>query len=443
MLEPSASEKFKIECCVNPVTGLFPKVRVLSLEPVFPPDAANGRSIHVYELVRNLAGQGHQVHIFSTWAGGDLSAPGITCSPISARNIPFLYLQYIVTILYLSLFKRYDVVYTRNTLFGVLGAFFFKTLRRTKLVCEVNGIADDEFDLEWSRNLTAGSQETPKSSIRDRMNRQFAKFSERYIVDKADAVVAVTEGIKTYLVDRYGLPEMQVSVIANGANTDIFSPRDRHEARCLLGLPVEDRYVCFVGNFAPWQGVEYLIQAVPEIVSRYPCVRILLVGDGAMRQAWAALADSVGALSHIRFTGAVPYEDVVLYIGASDICVAPFISRRNERIGLSPLKIYEYLACGRPVVASRINGITELLTRSGGGIAVAPEDPRELAGAVLHLLSNESLQRKMGCSGCAYVTANHTWEKVAANVAGILANSTNGVPLPLDAGDMRQGGSNE
>lgn len=422
------------------MTGLFLKVRVLSLEPVFPPDAANGRSVHVYELVRNLAGQGHQVHIFSTWAGGGLSAPKITCSRISARNTPLLYLQYLGTILYLSLFKRYDAVYTRNTPFGVLGAFFFKTLRGTRLVCEVNGIADDEFDLEWNRDCTTGSRKVQRSSIRDRMNRLLAKFSERYIVGKADAVVAVTEGIKTYLIDRYGLPEARVSVIANGANTDIFFPRDRHEARRLLGLPVEDRYVCFVGNFAPWQGVEYLIQAVPDIISQDPCVCILLVGDGAMRQAWTSLADSVGALNHIRFTGAVPYEDVVLYIGASDICVAPFISRRNERIGLSPLKIYEYLACGRPVIASRINGITELLTRSGGGIAVAPEDPRELADAVHRLLSSESLRREMGYRGCAYVTANHTWEKVAADVAGTLANNTNGAPSPLDAGDTRPRG---
>ena len=151
-----------------------------------------------------------------------------------------------------------------------------------------------------------------------------------------------------------------------------------------------------------------------------------------MKQAWMDLADSHGILEHILFTGVVPYEDVPLYISASDICVAPFISRRNERIGLSPLKIYEYLACGRPVVASKINGITGLLARSGGGITVMPENPHELAEAILYLLQDDSLRRKMGSNGCTYVMTNHTWAKVASNVADVLAGNARDISFPLD-----------
>lgn len=414
-------------------------VRILSLEPVYPLDAANGRSIHVYELVQNLARQGHQVHIFSTLTEGNLSVPGTTCSRIPVRSTPLLYLYYLGMILYLSFAKRFDAVYTRNTPFGILGAFFFQTLLGTRLVCEVNGISEDEFDLVSDQNRETVSLKNLIPSIRDRMNCWLAKFSERYIVSKADAVIAVTEGIKVYLINRYDLPETRVTVVPNGVNIDIFSPMDQREACRLLSIPDGNRYICFVGNFAPWQGVEYLIQATPEIISRFPRARILLVGDGAMRGAWTALADSLGVLKHIYFTGVVPYEDVVLYIGASDICVAPFISRRNERIGLSPLKIYEYLACERPVVASSISGISELLVCSRGGIAVTPENPHDLAEAILHLLQDDDLREEMGSSGCAYVTENHTWAKVAANVAGILAAGAGEVPSPPGVGDVLEG----
>ncbi|MDD3932230.1 MAG: glycosyltransferase family 4 protein [Methanoculleus sp.] len=397
----------------------------------------------MYELVRNLARQGHQVHVFSAWPEGGLSGPRTSCSHLSARGTPFLYLQYLLTVIYLSLFKQFDAIYTRNTPFGVIGTFFFKLFQRARLVCEVNGIADDEFDLEQGLDPKASRQEVLAPSVRDRMNRKLAKFSEYYVISKADGVIAVTGGIKQYIIDRYGLPEARVSVIANGANTDIFTPRSQQEARRLLGLPDSDSYICFVGNFAPWQGVESLIQAVPSITSRYPCVRVILVGDGAMKQAWTDLANSLGILEHILFTGVVPYEDVPFYISASDICVAPFISRRNERIGLSPLKIYEYLACGRPVVASKINGITGLLARSGGGIAVMPENPHELAEAILYLLQDDNLRGEMGDSGCTYVMENHTWAKVAADVAGVLTGSAKGVSSPLDMEICRQRGRNE
>ena len=91
----------------------------------------------------------------------------------------------------------------------------------------------------------------------------------------------------------------------------------------------------------------------------------------------------------------------------ADVCVAPFIRVRNERIGLSPLKIYEYLACGKPVVASDIKGIGDLLRNSNAGIGVKPEDPVELANAIIKLLKNEKLRGKMGKNGRKIVINNY------------------------------------
>src|SRR5690606_2863783 len=139
-----------------------------------------------------------------------------------------------------------------------------------------------------------------------------------------------------------------------------------------LGLELETPYVCFVGNLAPWQGVEYLVKAAPSILSRFPECHFLIVGDGVMKDNLLKLCRELGVEDKFIFTGVVAYDRVPLYINASDICAAPFILARNAKIGLSPLKLYEYMACGKTVVASNISGVSDVLEASGGGILVPP-----------------------------------------------------------------------
>ena len=103
----------------------------------------------------------------------------------------------------------------------------------------------------------------------------------------------------------------------------------------------------------------------------------------------------------------------------SDICVAPFIKRRNAKIGLSALKTYEYLACGKPIVASSIPGVKDLIEFSGGGITVNPENPGELATAILELIPNESTRAILGEKGRKYVVENHSWNSVARKILEI------------------------
>ena len=141
----------------------------------------------------------------------------------------------------------------------------------------------------------------------------------------------------------------------------------RSRVRAELRLEESEKYVCFVGNLAAWQGVEFLIYAAPLILEKCPDVRFLVVGDGAMKNKLLEITSELGLSDKIIFTGRVPYESVPLYINAADVCVAPFIKGRNAKIGLSALKTYEYLACGKPIVASSIPGVKDLIELSGGG----------------------------------------------------------------------------
>jgi len=138
-----------------------------------------------------------------------------------------------------------------------------------------------------------------------------------------------------------------------------------------------------------------------------------------MRDKLLEIASKMGLSDKFTFTGRVPYEDVPLYINAADICVAPFIKERNSKIGLSALKTYEYLACGKPIVASSISGVKDLIDLSGGGISVTPEDPGELANAVVKLISDQKTRNMMGEQGRKYVVENHSWDGVARKILDI------------------------
>ncbi|WP_269851138.1 glycosyltransferase family 4 protein [Methanosarcina horonobensis] len=243
--------------------------------------------------------------------------------------------------------------------------------------------------------------------------------SERFNYRYCDRIVSVTDKLKDELVRLYSVPAEKVLVINNGANTDIFKPMDQKQARAGLGLDDSKKYVCFVGHLAAWQGVEFLIRSAPFILEKLPDVRFLVVGDGVMRDKLMEIASEMGISDKFTFTGRVPYENVPVYINAADVCVAPFIQERNSKIGLSALKTYEYLACGKPIVASSIPGVKDLIDLSGGGISVPPENPGELANAVVKLISDQKIRNIMGEQGRKYVIENHSWDGVARKILDI------------------------
>jgi glycosyltransferase involved in cell wall biosynthesis len=384
---------------------------ILFLEPLKSFEGANGKMTHSCELIDGLAAGHNRLYIFSAIDLPFVHTDRIVCSPIPDRGNLRLYGSIVRSILRNGASRRYDVIYTRNSFFGVLGDIFSGRVHGTPVICEVNGFFGDEI------RLLDGSHSS--SGITAWMNQTLCRVSEHYLLKRADSIIAVTEGIKRHLVEEYGVDEKRITVIENGANTAIFRPGDQDQARKDLGLDLSARYVCFTGNFAPWQGLPDLIRAVPEVHNTCPAARFLLVGDGVMRERCIELADELGVRDLVHFTGRVAYERVPTYVTASDVCVAPFIRDRNGTIGLSPLKVYEYMGCGKPVVASDIAGVRELLERSGGGIPVRPEDPGAIASAVSMLLTDAGKRVQMGRAGCEYVRKNNSWEIVARKVGEV------------------------
>lgn len=369
----------------------------------------SGSNVHILELLRNLKKYTDIVLFAPGQKSVDRTLSGIKYVPVIDNKYlvqPSYEFMLSFYLLYSCIRNRPDVLYLRQNSFPFFPIILCKLLKIPSIV-EVNGIVLDELKVESSQSFAY------------RVFSSLALRSENFNYRHCDRIVSVTDKLKDEIVRLYSVPENKIHVINNGANTDVFKPLDLEQTKAKLQLENSKKYVCFVGNLAAWQGVEFLVQASPLIFKKCPDAHFLIVGEGVMKDKLMAITSELGLSDKFTFTGRIPYEQVPLYINAADVCVAPFIKERNSKIGLSALKTYEYLACGKPIVASSISGVRDLIESSGGGISVTPENPEELSAAVVTLLLNENMRVFMGNKGRRYVVENHSWDGVSRKILDI------------------------
>jgi glycosyltransferase involved in cell wall biosynthesis len=211
----------------------------------------------------------------------------------------------------------------------------------------------------------------------------------------------------------------KVTILQWGANVRQFDPAryvragaEANELRLRYGIPPNAPVVGFAGSFRAWHGAAEAIRAFRIVRARIPDAHLLLVGDGPER---GALEASVGdpSSSGIIFTGAVPYRAVPLHLALCDVAVAPFVPSLHAPLRAfgfywSPLKIFEAMAMGLPVVTTAVEPLTAIVR--GAGIAVPERDTGALASAMADLLSDAPRRRALGAAGRARVVAEWSWE---------------------------------
>jgi glycosyltransferase involved in cell wall biosynthesis len=230
------------------------------------------------------------------------------------------------------------------------------------------------------------------------------------VAKKADALIVVTRGIKEYLIE-HGIDKYKISVVSNGVNINLFKPVDNISSLDVLkgqyNISSKSDLVAYIGSMTPWQGVEYLISAASLVLKECPDTQFIIVGDkGPMLNQWRDLVKSNGLSDSFTFTGSVPYDKVPLHINIADICVVP---KRELKSGYSPLKLYEYMACAKPIIATNTAGF-EILEHYNSGILVNPKNSQEFANAIIKLLKNKQLRKEMGERGRKLVVEHYSWD---------------------------------
>ena len=367
-------------------------MNILFLAPDVNLRRERGDAVHVRELCAQLATLGHAIVLF---AGG---GPDDTVHGVRRVMPSNTTLSQIVQATKLARGWA-DIIYERR--FSPKLSWAVSSLTGLPYILEVNGVLEEETP---EGGLAGGFGEAVKALIRGAMVRRAAR------------IVAVSRGVRAYLITKYHLTPKQVIVVPNGANTTLFSPKEKESCRKELGLAQNGPVICYVGNMTSWQGVDDLLRAIAEVRQRITRIIVLLVGDGPDLVRLRSLASSLGITQHVRFEGTVPYERAPVFIGASDVCVAPFKRARKA----SPIKVFEYLACARPVVACDIDEVGDLLRNTGGGLAIPAGDDTAIASAIVWLMEHPAQASEMGIRGRRAIEAEKSWLATARKVERIL-----------------------
>ncbi len=215
---------------------------------------------------------------------------------------------------------------------------------------------------------------------------------ERSLNRVTDRVIAVSEALRRELIRKEGLPADKVTTIYNGIDPGcVPSPGERRKALCRLGLPFgKGKLVGTVARLAPQKGVTYFLRAAAMLVKDYP-VNFLIVGDGPLRRQLQKEAASLGLENRVLFTG--ERDDVPVILAALDVFVLPSLTEGF------PFTILEALAAARPVVATRVGGVPEIITDNLTGLLVEPGDPAALALAIARLLGDREKALSLGRLG--------------------------------------------
>lgn len=203
-------------------------------------------------------------------------------------------------------------------------------------------------------------------------------------------------------------------VIRNGVDPVRFSPLSQELVRRELCLIDQGPYIGFVGGFFPWHGLDTLVDAIAIVARSYPTVSCLLVGEGLMKPTLEAQVRRLHLSRYIHFVGRADFNEVPRWIAACDVCVV--LHRQTRSYPGDSMKLWEYLACGRPVVATAGPGYGDTVGDLACGLSARADDPSDLARQIIALLDNAELRENMGQRGRSAVLQSHTWSARAAQL---------------------------
>jgi glycosyltransferase involved in cell wall biosynthesis len=218
------------------------------------------------------------------------------------------------------------------------------------------------------------------------------RFFDRLARTRVDRFIVVSQALKRRLVESWGVPEARVALIHNGVETDRLVPAsdsdDRRRLRQDLGLPEHARLLCAVGRLVWQKGFEHLLLALPGVLARVPEVGLAIVGEGPLRAELEGRARRLGLAERVRFLGF--RSDVPSLLRGCDVLAVPSLQEGFPMITL------EAMALGVPIVASDIEGVAEQLDHDREALLVPPGEPKALTGALLALLQDSALRRRLG-----------------------------------------------
>jgi glycosyltransferase involved in cell wall biosynthesis len=297
-------------------------------------------------------------------------------------------------------YEEFDVHFNYNSL---ISGYFVARKMRDVGVRTVYDIADD------LPQMIRVSPQLPG------VIRPAGKFVGRLMLYKNIDIATKVSFVDNHIKDLYPAPSGKAVVIPNGVDVDLFRPRSSQSLRESLGIN-KNFVIGFVGTMREWVDFEPVFAAVGQLNTRYPDIRVLIVGEEGGLEKTKSSARKFGVLDKTIFAGTVPYSLVPEYISCMDVCLIPFARDKGMDAGeegFCPLKLAEYLSCEKPVISTQKTTMPE-------GTVLYAFNAEEYRNEILKLYSNPQLRAEMGSKGRSIIQSSYTWSNSASVLEKLL-----------------------
>ncbi len=390
------------------------RVAYICADPGIPVFGTKGASVHVQEVIKGMLTMGLEVTLFAQRLGGDIPE---SLKTLKIRNFSALPKDSAEIRARAALDANadverllesegpFDMVYERYSLWSNAGMSFAKRHHAVGIL-EVNAPLIEEQKKHRELPLEAEAQ----------------RIAE-YVFSNADAMIAVSPGVKQYL-ETFEQAKGRVHVIANGVDLKLFaSAATMNEKRLRNLTALSEVTVGFLGTLKPWHGLATLVEAWKILRQRNQRIRLLIVGDGPEYEYLHENIEQAGLSDYVTFTGALQPEQVPQWLGQMDIAVAPY--PQLENFYFSPLKIYEYMAAGIPVITTRVGHLETVVSHEQNGMLVEAENPIQMADCIERLIANPENLQRLGLAARQTAEREHSWSSVVKRIIEVAGSFNN------------------
>ena len=405
-------------------------MKVLIVATGYPRWKGDFANVYLHRLAKSLVNKGVEVHVVAPHANG-LKKNEIM-DDVYIHRFQYLYPEKIQSLAYFP-----GMPEKVKTIRGKMQLPFFMLSMIKKMISVVKKYDIDVINAHWA--IPPGFVATVTKKIHKKpvlirvygaelfpvlkgssMFFKIAKLMIKYALNSAEKVVSNSDVSCNAGKEISGREDIEI--LPDGVDTETFNPNvNGDEIRKKYG-----RFIFSSGRMVERKGFIYLVEAVPYILKEFPKMKLIIGGDGPERKNLENEVNKLKIENNVIFPGFISDEDFPKYMKSADVFVLPsIVDSKGDTEGLG-LVLAEAMACGVPVIGTKVGGIPYIIKNSGGGFLVEQKNPKELAEKIIMLLKDEKLRKEMGKIGRKYAKEKFGWGEIAERYYDIFEKVTKG-----------------